>query len=240
MLVGLGERRARPRAGRVRVELERDGELVASVPVDGAAGGSSRDVPPGEYRVGAGARRLRRRSGSAHASGPTQPPLRLRLLSRRADRVRVATLGPRRRAGRAALPRGRAVSAEPVALRARARAPARSSAGTTSTARGRSCRSRPTATYTQTGVGWNRVGYGGNPHHTLARDGAAAERPLLRPRRGRVGRVLRGAVGRRAGRGSAARSDRGAVPRRTPGTRTTTSAAAATTSTPPACRRARP
>ena len=57
----------------------------------------------------------------------------------------------------------------------------------------------PDGDITQTGVAWNQVGYGGNPHHTLAWSGAGAERPLLRPRRGRVGRLLRGALGRRAG-----------------------------------------
>ena len=164
MLVGwVSDERSLALAG-VHVELEQDGRLVAQVRST-ASGRVVADVPDGEYRIGL----AREGFGSKWVSarlGPDEPPLSLRLLS-------DAPLGfvwPRWvRAGEQAELRFHAV--EPYRLSLWRYGLEREHVRILGWYDEHGPRTvmqvTPDGDYTQTGVGWNRVGYGGNPHHSF-------------------------------------------------------------------------
>ena len=127
-----------------------------------ATGAVHVDLPAGSYTVtlqhpGYGAKRSRG-LGARLVAAPV-PAAR-----RRAERLRLAQVGPRRRSRRVPRPCRRTVPPGTVAIRLVARTRARASAGSTSTARGPRCRSRPTAITPRSGVEWNKVGYNSPTH----------------------------------------------------------------------------
>jgi hypothetical protein len=163
MLVGwVSDERYLALAG-VYVEIERDGRLVAQA-LSSASGRIVADVPAGEYRIGL----ARAGYGSKWVSarlGPDERPLDLRLLSD----TPLGFVWPRWvRSGERAELRFHAV--EPYRLSlwryGQEREHQRILGWNDEHGPRTVMQITPDGDYTRTGVDWNRVGYGGNPHHS--------------------------------------------------------------------------
>jgi N,N-dimethylformamidase len=163
MLVGwVSDERDLALAG-VLVELEMDGVLIASVRST-SSGRVIADVPPAEYRIGL----ARDGFGSKWITarlGPGEPPLRIRLLSD----APIGFVRPRWvRGGEQAELCFHAV--EPYRLSLWRYGLEREHLRILGWYDEHGPRTvmqvTPDGDYTQVGVGWNRVGYGGNPHHS--------------------------------------------------------------------------
>jgi hypothetical protein len=146
------------------VELEQNGEWVAATRST-ASGRMVADVPPGNYRLtiardGFGAKRI------AVRVGPNESPIQVRLLS---DRL-MGFVWPRwvRGGGQAEL---RFHSIEPyrISLWRYGRQPelVRLLGWFDEHGPRTVMQILPDGDFVADGVGWNRVGYGGNPHHSL-------------------------------------------------------------------------
>ena len=220
----------------VAIEFERDGETVAVVVHAARQGhrrGRARHIPGdtaqgrvrGEGRSRWIWRRARRRTSSACCrTGSTDTSGRA---------------GSARASGRAVLPRHGVVPADARALWRESASSCGSSGWYDEHGPNAVMQITPDGDWTQSGIGFNRIGFANNPHHTQIVHGARSGRASYYvEQKGESGAWFAAPWVVAPARG-ADEPDRRGLPR-TPGTRTTTSAAAPTTSTRRACRPSRP